>query len=129
MRKSANRKIRPIRAPVLPLTENHQADLALALHTATASLKTVSGCNNFARILAVFTSAMDIEGKIDDHARNLIRTACLMLEKVTDTGVVDEKTHKYCKALAVWIDRWISQGRITYASLTEAKKIESKLIG
>ena len=127
MRKSTKRKVWPLRNPALPLTDKHHDDLATALHVAANRVDTVDGCNAFTHQLLVATAAMEISGKHDAHSRNLLRTACIMLEKVCDTGKMDSKTIAYCQRVASWIDEWIGQGRITYASFTEAKRIAGKL--
>jgi len=127
MRKATKRKVWPLRNPALPLTEKHQNDLALGLHVAAAGVDTVEGCNAFSHQLSVATAAMEISGKHDAHSRSLLRTTCIMLEKVCETGKVDEKTARYCQTVASWIDRWIGQGRMTYDSFSQAKRVISKL--
>jgi hypothetical protein len=127
MRKSTKRTIRPLRYPALPLTEKHHDDLAVKLHSAANRVDTVDGCNAFAHQMAVATAAMEISGTHDNHSRSLLRTACLMLEKSCDTGRIDDRVALYCKKLATWIDTWIGQGRITYESLIQAKRIIGKL--
>jgi hypothetical protein len=127
MRKATKRTIRPLRYPALPLTEKHHDDLAMGLHVAAANVTTVAGCNAFAHQMAVATAAMEISGTHDNHSRALLRSACLMLEKSCETGEISEKMEVYCKTLAAWIDKWIGQGRITYDSLTKAKRIIGKL--
>lgn len=127
MRKGTKRKVWPLRNPALPLTEKHQDDLAICLHVAASGVNTAEGCNAFTHLLAVATAAMEISNTHDTHSRNLLRTACIMLEKSCDTGNVDEKTVRYCQSVALWIDRWIGQGRITYQSLIEAKRVISQI--
>ncbi len=127
MRKGTKRKVWPLRNPALPLTEKHQDDLALGLHVAAAGVTSVEGCNAFTHRLAVATAAMEISGSHDRHSRSLLRTTCMLLDKCCETGEVDEKTARYCRNVAIWIDKWIGQGRITYQSLSEAKRAISQL--
>lgn len=127
MRKATKRRVWPLRNPALPLTENHCNDLALTLHTAAARVDTVSGCNAFTHQLLVVTAAMEIDGTHCQQSRSLLRTTCLKLEKVCETGKMNAGTVSYCKQVASWIDAWIAQGRITYASFTEAKRIAASL--
>lgn len=127
MRKATKRRVWPLRNPALPLTDKHQQDLKLKLHTAVARVDTVDGCNAFTHQLLVAAAAMEIDGTHCNHSRSLLRTACLKLEKVCRTGKMDAGTVSYCKQVASWIDAWIGQGRITYASFTEAKRIAASL--
>lgn len=127
MRKHTKRKVWPLRAPGLPLTDEHQRELALQLHVAAARLDTVEGCNSFTRMMMVTTIAMEISKTHDDHSRALLRTCCLKLEPICAGRPMDDATMRYCQQVASWIDEWIVTRRFNYASFIEAKQIAKEI--
>lgn len=103
------------------MTDEHKRDLALQLHVAAMQLPDAEACDRFTRIMMIVTMAMETEGTHDQHSRTLLRTVCIMLEKVCKGAPMTESVTQYCKRVAYWIDRWVHDGRITYASFVQAK--------
>lgn len=122
MRKHTKRKVWAVAAPGLPLIDEEKRKLAMTIHSSVSALSHFTGCNTFTRTMMIVTIAMELDNKHDTHSRTLLRTACIMLEKCAKKQHVDEATIKYCKTVAIWMDRWIEDNRLTYRGYTIASK-------
>ncbi len=119
MRKSTKRKVWPLHAPTLPLTERHQEQLCLQLHVAVAAINTKEGLSTFSKQIHIANAAMEFDESHNNHSRNIMRTIELMIKDAFPTGKVNKD---YCEIVACFIEEWIEQGRITYKGLKQAKQ-------
>lgn len=108
--------------PAIRLTDTHADQLALQMHTAARALDTEQGLKRYIDLLTKCVVAMEHSKSHDNHSRAILRTALDKLQKSIDSGLLHENDEIYLQKTAGFIDTWISNGRLSYASLEYAKR-------
>lgn len=120
-RKACKRKLRPLTAPRLPLTEKHCDQLALQAHAAFAQIDSEAGLQAFVNVLTVLTVALEADNKHCDYSRLIIRSGLHALDKIIKTGIITDNQQALLARLTTLIDEWCAT-RLTYRGLLVGKK-------